>query len=286
MAARITVLIVLLAGLAGILIYQAPKILEAINPGVDESSSKPPTRPILYSLKEDESLVEALQREYRATPDRRFLLAIGQLHRLITGDRPTSAEVQWDGTEWSVTHLGDALGTLPEVPDYPDWMDLIDGYATQLLDDHPLNVESTGKTETYSESRFLTSFSLAALKKVDTSWDTDTLSDTDILTASENLVHLQLQNLDQLELADTLRAQSIAMVTLLKLTTEFSSTEVEALLSYNLGYTRYARERSLGLHESNDARAYVHDDLETLVQTALNSRESSRARFLVGRRLF
>ena len=64
-----------------------------------------------------EKMHEAMLAAYRLKPDRRFRLAVAQLHSLFTGEDMVRTEVTFHNGRWRVHYKGTEVGLLPELPD-------------------------------------------------------------------------------------------------------------------------------------------------------------------------
>jgi len=74
------------------------------------------------------NIVEA---RLRLRPDRRFLIALADVHELATGKR-VSPEIAFDGGRWKITAAGRDLGSLPEIPTFADGLELLTRLARTL----------------------------------------------------------------------------------------------------------------------------------------------------------
>lgn len=60
---------------------------------------------------------KALAASYRLKPDRRFLLAIGDIHQFLSGQPAQQADAEFKETGWEIRYRGDIVGDVPELPD-------------------------------------------------------------------------------------------------------------------------------------------------------------------------
>jgi hypothetical protein len=84
-----------------------------------------------------EKMREAVLDAYRLRPDRRLLLAVAQVHQFITSQKASEALAEFSQSQWHISCDGQQVGTLPELPDFPDMLALLDGWAKRLNDKHP-----------------------------------------------------------------------------------------------------------------------------------------------------
>src|ERR1035438_6445836 len=75
---------------------------------------------------------EALHETYRLRPDKRFLLAAGEVERLFSGKEAVPATATFKEDHWEIQAAGDSLGTVPELPDFTDYFARLKDYAVLL----------------------------------------------------------------------------------------------------------------------------------------------------------
>src|SRR5438876_1013128 len=69
---------------------------------------------------------------YRLEPDARVLLAVADLHHLVTGAPREDAHAVFGGGAWRVRYRGLEVGVLPEFPEFGDLEGLLRHWALSL----------------------------------------------------------------------------------------------------------------------------------------------------------
>src|SRR5712692_8705847 len=77
-------------------------------------------------------LPDLIRDRYRCQPDRRFLMAAAELHRLVTGGEPPALKTRFDIDHWQVVAGDHEVGRLPEIPTFPELMELLVAQAHLL----------------------------------------------------------------------------------------------------------------------------------------------------------
>ena len=126
MKLRLFLLAILLAAAAFVAFHNLP---HSKNPSRLVSSESPAPIDAYTPVANDTSLQFSTLREhmyapYRLRPDRRFVLAIGDIRRLASV--PDSAvTTKFRGGRWRVACGEQELGTMTELPDFPDMLELL-----------------------------------------------------------------------------------------------------------------------------------------------------------------
>ena len=157
----------------------------------------------------------------RPRPDRRFLMAIGDLHELTTGKR-IDPEVAWTNDAWLIRANGKELGTLPELATFAEGMDLLTRLATSLGGDQrgprPIG-RNAAPLPFYANELF-------AEAKLGGPGD-----------AAEAVALINYQTVDRLGLADPLRARGVALLALAR-AQALPTDDLTIMMATSLGYDR------------------------------------------------
>ncbi|HYH07072.1 MAG TPA: hypothetical protein VEK11_08445 [Thermoanaerobaculia bacterium] len=178
--------------------------------------SLPATSIDAVPVAEQAAVVEAM---LRLRPDRRFLLAIGDVHELLTGKR-VDPEIAWTNGAWTIRAAGKDVGTLPELATFAQGMELLTRLASTLSGGkqatRPL-VRTTAPQPFYADALFEESKSGSPA------------------TAAEAAALINYQTVDRLGLADPLRARGLALVALAR--AEGTGTDdLSIMMATSLGY--------------------------------------------------
>jgi hypothetical protein len=173
----------------------------------------------------------------RLRPDRRFLLAAGQIAQL-TGLPPATAEARFEGGKWRLTAGAEQLGELPELPDYPDLMGPMVALAKRRLMATPLSdgdsPAADGALQWEPEAREQLPRELAR-------WSGGLRTPATLHKAARAAASLSFYMIDLLETDDELAAKAIALVALEIAAGKAQTAGEEAVLASSLGYGRAAR---------------------------------------------
>lgn len=199
---------------------------------------------------------------YRLPPDRRFLLAFGEIDRLATGGQPQTTSVVFRHGLWEVAYAGKVVGTLPELPTYSDLKQLLEQFAASYADiiqqrwNQPISAAQWKSIEEQSRA-FLAPDAFETLRKVDALWRNGERSPRLLRPAARALVYLALQEHEDAGVGDALPGAALADLVLAQSAAHAPMTSEEAFLAYALGYTNAARALAAKLPASDLARAFL-----------------------------
>lgn len=89
---------------------------------------------------------KALVEGYRLAPDARFLLAVGEVHHLITGKPKGSAQAEFRDGGWRIHYAGLEVGALPEFPDFADFMATLSEWGRMLQKENPSSLSAANSS--------------------------------------------------------------------------------------------------------------------------------------------
>lgn len=199
---------------------------------------------------------------YRLAPDRRFLLALGEIDRLASEDSPQTTSVRFTSGHWAISYAGKPVAPLPELPSYADLKGLLDrfarGYAAGLDQrwHQPLSADQWKEIEKESHA-FLAPDAFKTLRSVDSLWHAGHHSPRLLVPAARALVYLSLQQREDAGVGDALPGEALATLTLAQAAAHDPMTAEEALLAYSLGYTNAARALASKLPEPDPVRTFL-----------------------------
>ena len=220
-----------------------------------------------------------LRDAYRLRPDYRFLLAFGEIRRLA--DRksgataaPAPARVAFERGRWTLRVAGSDVGSVPELPDFSDFLPPLVAYAKKTLPDP---VPRTGRDRDLN-----TSFLMPRL--VDAIRSAEPGVTSAIPAATRVFARLAFQLQDRLELAPVLHARALALLAAERASDPSGGLEEEALLAHALGYTRHAEAVAARLPADSPVRLFETRDDESLRRVASRPDASEESRYLLLRR--
>jgi len=228
---------------------------------------------------------KALQAGYRLKPDRRFLLAVGVIHSLLTGQKAEEVEVEFKDGDWEVRYANQVVGHVQELPDFPEFNELLGGWAKSVNEQHPLRLSGNGKDQPSGEisgraDAFLAPEVLAGLQEIDRQWNQGHHEAALLEAATRGFVSLVVQEYDEVEIADALAARALAGLALTKSLTTATPDREECLLAEAMGYSTHAESLSAKLAESDPARLYILREDHRLEEMAKSPGSSAEARYL------
>src|SRR5262249_51059207 len=141
----------------------------------------------------------------------------------------TPATATFSQGKWTVALGGTALGSLPELPDFPDYFQLLVAQASA----------AGGKTRPKAQvsqgdehGTVLMPALLETLRTVEKSWPSD-----DRAAAARCFAWLTFQMNDRLEVAPLIPARALALLAIGRARGRQTGIEEEILLAHALGYT-------------------------------------------------
>jgi hypothetical protein len=212
----------------------------------------------------------------RVPPDKRFLLAVQELHRL--GGATDGAPVRLtpgDGV-WSV-QAGGHVATIPDLPTFEQGLALARSHARVVADGLKLR-PFTGAPD-LGLGRFDPSDALIRLHEIDAAWSDGERTPALVVKAARALVRLAYAHRDQMETGDRVFGKALAALALAQ---ELGApmTLEESLLACRMGYGTHARNVAANLPEGHPWRLFLTRDDGPLFHAALASPPGSGERYL------
>jgi hypothetical protein len=233
-----------------------------------------------------EKMRDVLENSYRLKPDKRFLLAIAEIHHFFTGEEKTTAIAEFSNGGWRITYKGKEVGVLPELPNYPDLMNVLVSWSRVLNRRYPLRLSSASdnipevKEIEEDLGQFLSYNALSALKQIDRLWDKGSRYPELLRLATRAMVLINMQKLDYMEIADILPAKAMAILAVSKTLTNADFSYEESLLAYTMGYSAYALKLSERLPAGSALRLYLTQQYNALKQLAMQKSSSVESKYL------
>ncbi|HEX5759910.1 MAG TPA: hypothetical protein VF121_12030 [Thermoanaerobaculia bacterium] len=210
---------------------------------------------------EPHRLPEVVRDRYRLRPDRRFRLAIAEVHRVLSGRDAEAVRVELQGGLWRVWVGDQEIGTLPEVPGFADADALLTAWARRLpptrvsAADGAKDGEILERAVNDADPEAL----LAALAALYGPLDRQL-----VRRATAGFVWLATLTVDTLEQADPLHGRAWALLALAKALGATDLAAEEALLANALGYEAAAVRAAQTLPERDPVRLFVERDVARL----------------------
>ncbi|MEW6066949.1 MAG: tetratricopeptide repeat protein [Nitrospirota bacterium] len=236
-------------------------------------------------LSYSEQLLENMKKDYRLNPDRRFLLAISEIHHFFTGEDREDVKVSFNNGKWIITYKHSEVGVLPELPEFSDFMELLSHWVNILNSKYPLNISDQ---DNYQESnrieeflaRYHAQYAMVALREIDMIWNNGLRNKKLLRDATEAWVILVYQSLDKIEMTDELTSKAISMLAISKALTEYNVVPEEILLAGHMNYSKYAMNLAKTLPEECPLRLYTLKKYKLLKEMAERPEANSEIRYL------
>ncbi len=244
------------------------------------------SRPVPPSLMEvpPQDMRKALVEGYRLKPDRRFLLAVGEIHSFLSGQKTQEAAVEFKDSGWEIRYANQVVGHVPELPDFPDFDDLLAGWTKRMNEQDPLRLSGNVSDQLPREissplEGFFAPEVTAGLREIDLQWRQGHHDAAFLSVATRGFVSLVLQGYDTAEIADRVAGRALALLTLTKNLTTARPAREECLLAEAMGYSTHAVDMAAKLAESDPARLYVLRDDHRLKDAAMAAGSSPESRY-------
>jgi hypothetical protein len=157
--------------------------------------------------------------------------------------------MRFDPDHWSLQLEHESVGTLPEIPAYADWDQLLTAWTTRCLARHPATSSADPIPELANLANDLSQGSaeqvLAALGQINRLASKRALNPAHVSAAAEGSVWLVVQTYDALQLSDPLIGHTVALVALSKALEPDRIRSDDALLLRTMGYEAAARAKQL-----------------------------------------
>lgn len=232
-----------------------------------------------------EAMLEKLAQRYRLQPDRRVLMAVGAIDAFFSKQEAQTAQASFRNGQWQIIYRDQSVGNLPELPDFAQQLEFLIQYARQrqqqagiITDDAPIPAAALAAINADLDA-FYDRHSAQAANKLGAQWAQGNHSIKVLRLATKALAQLQLQQFDEMQLAEHISTQSLALLAITR-SGGTSMPQEEALIAYEMDYTAHARQL-LGAPKDDDAlSAYVFDQGEALSTVAARSTASAMDRYL------
>lgn len=221
---------------------------------------------------------------YRLQPDRRFLLAVAEIHRFFDGKASREIRLSFSGGRWSISSDNEPVGELPEFAGYLDSTGVLHQWARRLSEKHPASLGKTPNTADWPAiekrvAEFAVPSLIAALTQLDELWRSGSHDPRLASLGARAYVRLCLQTLDHLEMADSLGARAWAFAALSSVAGSESDVAEQTLVARLLGYTREDRQIARSLPAGHIVRDFIDGNPEAFLKR-IEMKDDPFARYL------
>jgi len=236
---------------------------------IEQASPSHPQGPPLLPASARE-LHEAFARTFRPKPDRRLLLAIADVHHVLTRFARVEVEHEFFEGKWHLRYLGQEVGALPEYPDFADMVTVLTAWATHVERDRPLKLDATPpRNETADVVGHEAAFDLLQRSQIAFN---NAPSREKLHDATRAIVSLATQLLDDTEIADSVLARALALLAIDRGVGHSASVREEAMLAGALGFSSAQKPSAAKLPDDDPVRAFCEGDDATLAKLANDPR--------------
>ena len=218
----------------------------------------------------------AMRARYRLRPDRRFLLAVADVHHALTGEPLSVVHARRREGKWVIVYKSQDVGTMSDVPSYQSSQTLIDTWVTRVAKGRVNTTPQAPDSSAAVLNRFIDEYTperlFEALRLIDGRWSDQKTRDPAILAlAARALVGLVMQGVDRAGAADLLAARAFAYVSLARVLSGDRVTDADALLAWLCGYRDASSSLASTLSPNHAVRLLVTGDLDALARAAIDS---------------
>lgn len=272
MKSRLLLLMLLCVGFVGLLVFYRP-------PGESGVSQTAQTESILPTVPEPEmpfaddsirTLAELRERsiaKYRPLPDRRFLMAVGDLQRWIAG-ADSAVDARFESGRWRITSGSTPVATLPEYPGFEDLEVALTQWAQSLAERHRFKLSHISRPNRELRYALDRLDAIEALRHSDAQWASGKRDVVLARRTTQALTLLTLQAVDEVGVGESIPARAFAALALTRAFSRDSLDRDEALLADVMGYHAFAESRAARLPANDPVRAFVTRDDSTLSRIA------------------
>jgi tetratricopeptide repeat protein len=222
---------------------------------------------------------------YRLPPDRRFLLALGEVHHLMTGQPKSRAVAVFGDDRWHIRDGEIEVATVSAFPDFPELLAVLTEVARRLPRPPGAALEPSELAALQMEigaqcDRLAVREILTGLRRLDGVWADGKRDPALFPLATRAAVLLALQMLDQVEMGDAVTAKALGLLAVTRGLDATAALRDEGLLAYAMGYGAHARRVAASLAETDPARDFLLNHREGLKQAALAPSATIETRYL------
>jgi hypothetical protein len=209
----------------------------------------------------------ALNAIYRVKPDRRFLGAVAEVHRLVSGRPADTVRVSHTADGWSIAYGGEPVGVLPDLPGFTEGTAVLSAWASHLLERYPLAADSVATKDLDAAGVLINLLDVpllaAGLGRVNLGWQNrHQAAWLPMATRGLTLLAIQVPRVETE--ADPLLARALAAAALAHAAGQGAMLNERALLAFHMGYAAEAAALGNGLPRDDPIRLLVSRDTAAL----------------------
>ncbi|MBX9952974.1 MAG: hypothetical protein K2Y39_27620 [Candidatus Obscuribacterales bacterium] len=229
----------------------------------------------------DRNLADSIKRlraSYKLLPDRRFLMAIADIHKLLKGEDTSQVELTYGEKSWSITYKGSPVGSLSHMPDGKELFELLKNWAKKLKEEvGPEVIVAESQANTPVTTLNTRELFAAFADERRTSYTNDI---SKIRSGAEAAAWLSAISIDETGVADDFYARALALVACAPGGENARNIRSKCLLADSLHYCTFAREHSKNLPANDTIRLYLDQNLDALAKLSQTTHAIDQTTFL------
>lgn len=190
-----------------------------------------------------EQMRQAMYGAYRLQPDERFRIAVSEIPRLLGAPSEAAVKSTFEEGRWTIRSGEAVVGTLPELPGFRDYLDVLTNWATIVKKKASRtggNASTTGTEAIDDGSAFLWTKNVADLREIDRRWREGGPSPRLAAGAARCLARLSFQMADRVQIGDLVPGRALAALAITRAGRSGALPREEVLISHAMGYTQHA----------------------------------------------
>ena len=252
-----------------------------VNPSLHSTGVIGSLPPVLTASPFD--MKKALYDSYRLRPDGRFLRALVDIDRILSGSASENqVKATFNDGRWDLTYREQKLGSVPEFPDFKDCLDVLIQFAQEMARRNAIrwdHSESQVRADTATHELDVSEL-LSSARDIDGAWRKGRRSSRDLKDLTRIFSRLAILSLDRMEIADSVFARAWAILGMSRAFSDDRIAGEEALVADALGYTRHAENLARDLPAADPVRLFLLREDGALRAMAYENEAPMEVRFL------
>jgi len=209
-----------------------------------------------------------LHEHYRLPPDRRFILGLLQLQKLLAPDTTAALELKFLDHAWQIYLNKEKLAQLSEFPDFVEAKQMLLEVSTRLRPSLSDFVDTRIKTPPQPLRGYTLTTTLQRLRSLNESWRRGNRDIDSLLAGVDALARLSWSVHDLLEDQDTIMARTLSLMVLAERGLGQPLHREESMLAEAMGYHSHAKKMAEQLRRDDPWRLFVLKEKALLSQQA------------------
>jgi len=279
MKMRLALVALLVLAAAAVVVIRSPRhssrpVARRVSAAAPESVATPIAIPadsgLTFQVLRDRALAP-----YRLRPDRRWILAVTETRRLA-GVPDSALTIQFASGRWTVRCGSQPVGSLSDLPDFPEMLDVLTDWARTQAWSHGWS-DNTGPERADLARALERMDAPSALREADRAWANGARDAALFRDAARAYAMLSLETPGWDGRSDLIAARGMAMLAYARALGSDDPRRESCLLATAMGYPAAARQWARSLAATDPLRLYVNGDDTALERSAGIGAGSERA---------